>query len=126
MNHGVGRKCSAPQHLGANRTIALSLDSRTRSKCHIAAPGITAHTGGTLLAGSSIGDDNRIAGFEVSDTLANFLYSSGPLVAKHDGEFHTVPFKVFDGEVGVANAACDQLDEHLVKTWGINRDFANY
>lgn len=77
-----------------------------------------------MLAGSAIRYDDRIAGREMFDSLADLLDDAGPFVAQHDWKGHAISMEVLHGEIRVAHPARDQLDQHLVGTRIVDHDFA--
>ena len=89
-------------------------------------PRIAPPTRRTLLARRTIRNDHGIADGKVRHALAHCFDIARALVAQHDREFHAVPVQILDRQVGVAHAACHQLDEHLVRPWCINRNVLNH
>ena len=68
--------------------------------------------------------DDRMAMEDYCEEYKKFLNNARTLVAKHDRELHSVPVEHLDGQVGVANTACNEPDEDLIGTGRINGDIA--
>ena len=62
-----------------------------------------------------------VAWHEICHACSHFLDDSGPFVAKHGGRRHR-QLALDDGEIGVTNTACHDLDLHLVRTRWLELD----
>ena len=115
----VGERPAA-QHRSQQRAVGRPVEAPLRAKLRRAAAGIAPPALRAVAARGAPRDDDAVARRNEGHVAPDLLDDSRALVPEQDREPHVPALRLDDVEVGVAQPAGEDANEHLARAWRID------